>query len=166
MGRSASSGLILDQRNDILRWIPYTRLTSLFCEAGRSIGGKTFARARAQIARAQVEYSQGLGFGALGFRPVRSRLVEHLFSTHAWGGGQKSGIFRRGPRGYRARISAKFRKLFFTCVQCGLGNRAGESATNFAGPSCRQIATRGAAARANARASCSKLNLTPLHLYT
>jgi pimeloyl-ACP methyl ester carboxylesterase len=41
----------------------------------------------------------------------------------------------------------KIRKTFFTCVQCGLGNRAGESAANFAGPSCRQIASRGAAAR-------------------
>src|SRR6266849_1584582 len=46
------------------------------------------------------------------------RLVEHLFSAHvAVGGGQKSGIFRRGPHGSAARISAKFRKLFL------LGNR-------------------------------------------
>jgi hypothetical protein len=37
-------------------------------------------------------------------------------------GGQKSGIFRRGPRGYLAQISAKFRKLFFTCAQCRLRN--------------------------------------------
>jgi hypothetical protein len=29
--------LILEPRNDILRWIPYTRLTSLFCKAGGSI---------------------------------------------------------------------------------------------------------------------------------
>jgi hypothetical protein len=34
MGRSASSGLIFDQQNDILRWIPYRRLTSMSCEAG------------------------------------------------------------------------------------------------------------------------------------
>jgi hypothetical protein len=31
--------LILDQQNDIVRSIPYTRLTSLFCEARGSIGG-------------------------------------------------------------------------------------------------------------------------------
>jgi cytochrome c551/c552 len=36
---------------------------------------------------------------------------------------------------------------FFTCVQCGLDNHAGKSATNFVGPSSRQIATRGATAR-------------------
>jgi hypothetical protein len=42
-------------------------------------------------------------------------------------------IFRAGGRRRTAAtrgISAKFRKLF-TCVQYGLGNRAGESATNF-----------------------------------
>jgi hypothetical protein len=35
--RNASFCLILNQQNDILRWIPYTRLTSLFCKAGGSI---------------------------------------------------------------------------------------------------------------------------------
>jgi hypothetical protein len=41
-----------------------------------------------------------------------------------------------------ARISAKFRQLFFTGVQCGLGNRSGERATNFAGsfPPVKSIA--------------------------
>jgi hypothetical protein len=46
MGRSASSGPIFDERNDILRWIPYSRLTSMSCEAGRSNGDKDSCRLR------------------------------------------------------------------------------------------------------------------------
>jgi hypothetical protein len=42
------------------------------------------------------------------------------------GAGQISANRCPGPRGSNARISAKFRKLFFNQVQCGLGNaRAG-----------------------------------------
>src|SRR5713226_4150038 len=48
---------------------------------------------------------------------------------------------------------------FFTCVQCGLGNRAGESATNFAGPSCRQIATRGATGARERQSLAIKISL-------
>jgi len=42
--------------------------------------------------------------------------------------------------------------FFYLCSMRAWQPR-GESATNFAGPSCRQIATRGATARTNARAS-------------
>jgi hypothetical protein len=51
----------------------------------------------------------------------------------------------------------KVPKTFFTSVQCGLGDRAGESATNFVGPSCRQIAMR----RATAREGASRAVIVP-----
>jgi hypothetical protein len=59
---------------------------------------------------------------------------------------------------------ANFRKIpktFFACVQCGLGNRAGESATNFAGPSWRKKAVRGATGREATRVTLIELALTP-----
>jgi hypothetical protein len=46
------------------------------------------------------------------------------------GGGQKSGIFKRGPWGGRARISAKFGKLFFNRA----GPRGAQTQKN-----CREI---------------------------
>jgi hypothetical protein len=56
------------------------------------------------------------------FAGAARRPVEHLFSTHVVGGGQKSGIFRAGPRGNPARIAAKFRKIFLL-VSCKRGQR-------------------------------------------
>jgi hypothetical protein len=48
------------------------------------------------------------------------------------GGGQKSGIFNRGPQGSHARISAKFRKLFFVWPYPHIGNHDDKGAAKIA----------------------------------
>jgi hypothetical protein len=54
-------------------------------------------------------------------------------TLHGGGGGQKSGIFKRGPCGSTARISAKFRKLFYSVFNADLATaRAGCVARNVA----------------------------------
>jgi hypothetical protein len=64
-------------------------------------------------ARPQVECSQGIGFGAWGFRRVRSRPVEHLFSRHV---AEREGVVKSlgsssGDRG-AARAYPEIVKLF------------------------------------------------------
>ena len=57
--------------------------------------------------------------------------------TARMGGGQKSGVLDRGPCGWRAQISAKFRKLFLSShVQAFDRDRsAPAAASSFTGPS-------------------------------
>jgi hypothetical protein len=72
--RNASFCLILNQQNDILRWIPYTRLTSLFCKAGAAgtdCGG-LFIRwpafiDRRHVGRITMDKMPRRAFGAAGF---------------------------------------------------------------------------------------------------
>ena len=64
-------------------------------------------------------------------------------------------------RGYQPRAHfRKIRKTFFTRVQCGLGNRSGERATNFAGsfPPVKSIA---GGPREATRGASIELALTP-----
>src|SRR2546430_2120243 len=77
------------------------------------------------------------------------------------GGGQKSGVLDRGPCGWRAQISAKFRKLFLSShVQAFDRDRsAPAAASSFTGPSTGEK-HRGAAARGAASRGPSKIRLT------
>jgi hypothetical protein len=87
--------------------------------------------------------------------------LEIKTKTHCkGGGGQKSGVLDRAPYGHLARISAKFRKLFLLVFNADLAT-AGESATNFAGPSWRKKAVRGATGREATRVTLIELALTP-----
>jgi hypothetical protein len=63
----------------------------------------------------QVERLQELGFCLAARSTSREWLFNDLFSeSTCMGGGQKSGLFKLGPLGDLARISAKFRKLFLS----------------------------------------------------
>jgi len=74
----------------------------------------------------------------------------------------KSLEFSIADRAATSRAFPQNSENFFYCVQFGLGNRAGKRRTNFAGPSCRQMATRRATARGAASRSRSKSRLTRL----
>jgi hypothetical protein len=68
----------------------------------------------------QVERLQELGFCLAARSTSREWLFNDLFSESTrMGGGQKSGIFKRGPCS-TARISAKFRKLFLPLFDADL----------------------------------------------
>jgi hypothetical protein len=63
----------------------------------------------------QVERLQELGFCLVARSTSREWLFNDLFSESTrMGGGQKSGLFKLGPAGYLALVSAKFRKLFWS----------------------------------------------------
>jgi hypothetical protein len=79
------------------------------------------------------------------------------------GGGQKSGIFKQGPRGYLARISAKFPKFFFEVSKTAQAIQsliacACSSDSHHAGSFRRTKAMRGATARGIASRLDQKTN--------
>src|SRR5690348_10436865 len=82
--------------------------------------------------------------------------LEIKTKTHCkGGGGQKSGVLDRGPRGSHARISAKFRKTFFLVVDAqdssAAGDCCGEVSRSNRGSFLVAKAMRGATGREAAR---------------
>jgi hypothetical protein len=73
----------------------------------------------------------------------------------------KSLEFSIADRAATSRAFPQNSENFFYCVQFGLGNRAGKRRTNFAGPSWRKKAVRGATGREATRVTLIELALTP-----
>jgi hypothetical protein len=128
----------------------------LFSRNQRNQTGERKLLARKSSVLKALDWCSGLSQGQIG---ARSSI--YFPRTLRRGGRQKSGIFRRGPCGARARISAEFRKLFFNSHVHAFDRArcAPAVASNFTGP-CAGGTYRGGQPRATSRALGSNLNLT------